>query len=239
MSRSDELKAALASVRARIAAACVAADRDPGDVTLLAVTKTWPAGDVVELLALGVTDVGENRDQEAVEKVAAVHELAADASPRWHFVGQVQRRKARSVAGYADVVHSLDRPELADALGRAATAAGRVLAVLVQVSLEAATDGRGGVAPDGARALADHAAGVSGLRVAGVMAVAPRQGDPAAAFARLREVALDIRAGHPDAGVISAGMSGDLEAAIAHGATLVRVGTALLGTRPLVSEPAR
>lgn len=238
MSRREELQAGLAAVRTRIAAASAAAGRDPADVMLLAVTKTWPASDVVELLALGVTEFGENRDQEAGQKVAAVRALAPAASARWHFVGQVQRRKARSVAGYADVVHSVDRPELADALGRAATEAGRTIDVLVQVSLDTAAEGRGGVRPDGAVGLAEHVAATAGLRLGGVMAVAPQGQDPGAAFARLGVVAAAVRADHPGAVILSAGMSGDLEAAIAHGATLVRVGTALLGTRPLVSDLA-
>jgi hypothetical protein len=156
---------------------------------------------------------------------------------RWHFVGQLQTNKARSVASYARTVHSLDRPRLARALADGARRAGRVVDVLVQVDLDvdgSADSGRGGAAPAEVPALADLAAGLDGLRLAGVMAVAPLGVDPVAAFAQLAEVARDLRARHPEATGISAGMSGDLEAAVAAGATYVRIGTALLGHRPQV-----
>ena len=227
MSRRDELAANLASTRARIAAACAAAGRPAEDVVLVAITKTWPAADVRLLAEMGVRDVGENRDQEARDK----HAECADLGLRWHFVGQLQRNKAHSVAGYADVVHSVDRDALVTALGRAALAAQRSLVALVQVSLDADPSGRGGVAPSGALAVADTVAGTPGLALGGVMAVAPLDADPDEAFARLAEVAAVVRESHPQADMISAGMTGDLEAAIRHGATHVRVGTALLGRR--------
>lgn len=223
--RADELRANLAAVEARVAAACAAAGRERSDVTLVAITKTWPVSDVALLRELGVRDVGENRDAEAAEKAAALPEL------RWHFVGAVQSNKARSVSSYADVVHSLDRPSLVSALSKGADAAGRVVDVLVQVSLDGAP-GRGGALPDDVPGLADLAAEAPGLRLAGVMAVAPLGADPAAAFARLARVAEAVRSAHPDARTISAGMSGDLEQAVAAGANLLRVGTALLGHRP-------
>jgi pyridoxal phosphate enzyme (YggS family) len=194
---------------------------------MVAVTKTWPAADVRLLAELGVRDVGENRDQEARDK----HALCADLGLRWHFVGQLQRNKARSVAGYADVVHSLDRLSLVTALGRAAEDAERPLVALVQVSLEAGTSGRGGVAPAEVGVLADAVAATPALVLGGLMAVAPLAADPDEAFARLAAVAADLRRSHPQATMISAGMTGDLEAAVRHGATHVRVGTALLGRR--------
>jgi PLP dependent protein len=181
------------------------------------------------LTELGITDIGENRDQEARAK----HEACADLNVRWHFVGQLQRNKARSVAHYADVVHSIDRLSLVTALSAAAMDADRVLTALVQVSLdgdEAAVD-RGGVPPDLAGDLADAVALAPGLRLGGVMAVAPPGGEPGAAFARLARTAERIRDEHPEAAIVSAGMSNDLEQAIRHGATHVRVGTALLGHR--------
>ncbi|TNY34745.1 YggS family pyridoxal phosphate-dependent enzyme [Thermomonospora catenispora] len=224
--RRDELAANLRRVRERIAAACAAADRDPAEITLVAVTKTFPASDVRLLAELGVTDVGENRDQEAAGKAAECGDLPLT----WHFVGQLQTNKARSVARYADVVHSVDRARLVTALSSAATRAGRSLRCLVQVSLDD-RPGRGGAAPDEAPALADAIAASEGLELAGVMAVAPLGADPAPAFARLADVAERLRAAHPSATVISAGMSGDLEQAIACGATHVRIGTALLGGR--------
>lgn len=234
--RRAELAAGLARVRARIADACAAAGRQRDEVTLVAVTKTYPAADVVALAGLGVSDVGENRDQEAAPKAEAV--AAAGAAPRWHFIGQLQRNKARSVVRYADVVQSLDSVRLAAALDAAAGAVrDRPLDVLVQVSIDG-DPARGGALPGaadpqrGLDPVAAAVAGADGLRLAGLMAVAPLGWEPDRAFARLAEVAAALRADHPDATVLSAGMSGDLENAIGHGATHVRVGSALLGMRP-------
>ena len=225
--RRDDLAGNLAGVRARLDRACAAAGREPATITLVAVTKTFPAADIRLLAELGVTDVGENRDQEAAPK----HADCADLDLRWHFVGQLQRNKCRSVASYADVVHSVDRSALVPPLARAATAAGRTVTALVQVDLSDRPEaGRGGAAPEDVDALADTVAG-SGLVLGGVMAVAPLGADPDRAFARLAAVAAGLRRNHPAATVVSAGMSGDLEAAVRHGATLVRIGTALLGHR--------
>ncbi|MBW8481025.1 YggS family pyridoxal phosphate-dependent enzyme [Actinomadura parmotrematis] len=224
--RGAELAANLAEVRGRIAAACAAAGRPADAVTLIAVTKTRPASDVRLLAGLGLTDVAENRDQEAAPKAAATAGLPLT----WHFVGQLQTNKVRSVASYADVVQSVDRPRLVTALSAAAERAGRTLGCLVQVALDGG-EGRGGAAPGDVPALADLVAGAPGLRLGGVMAVAPLGADPAAAFERLAEIAARTRDDHPGAGTVSAGMSGDLEQAIACGATHVRVGTALLGGR--------
>jgi len=225
--RSAELAARLAEVEQRIADACRAAARSREEVTLVVVTKTWPVTDLALLRDLGVQDVGENKDQEAAEKAAQVPGL------HWHFVGQVQSRKARSVASYAAVVHSLDRTRLADGLSAGAERAGRTVDVLVQVSLDGDPD-RGGALPTDVPALAEHAAALPGLRVAGVMAVAPQGADPRQAFDRLVEVGQALRADHPQARVVSAGMSADLEPAVAAGATHLRVGTAILGPRPPV-----
>lgn len=233
--RADEIADGLAGVRGRIARACEAAGRDPGEVTLLVVTKTYPARDVLLLAELGVTDVGENRDQEAAPKAAEV--AAAGARVRWHFVGQLQRNKCRSVVTYADAVHSVDSVRLARTLaGAAERHRERSLDVLVQLSLDGDT-ARGGApvgAPDADRDFDRVAAAVAGapaLRLAGVMAVAPMRWAPDAAFEKLAEVAARLRSEYPGASAISAGMSGDLEEAIRHGATHVRVGSAVLGTR--------
>ena len=231
--RAAELRANLAAVRARIAAACAAAGRAADDVTLIAVTKMFPASDVVALSGLGIGDVGENRDQEAAPKAAAC--AALGVSPTWHFVGQLQANKAASVVSYADVVHSVDRPGLVSALSRRALAAGRgqpgrAVRCLIQVSLDG-TAGRGGAPPEQVPGLADAIAAAGGLALDGVMAVAPLGMPARPAFARLAEIADMVRAAHPAARAISAGMSGDLEDAIAEGATLVRIGTALLGGR--------
>lgn len=230
--RAEQLRANLAVVRGRIKDACVAAERSATTVRLIVVTKFWPAGDVRRLAALGVRDVGESRDQEAAGKAAA----CADLPLRWHFVGQLQANKARSVARYAHMVHSVDRLTLVAALSRGALAADRDVDALVQVNLdptEPAVIGpkRGGVAEAEVPKLADAIAGAPGLRLGGVMAVAPRTMPAAGAFDRLAEIGARLRLNHPGADVMSAGMSADLEAAIAAGATHVRVGTAILGVR--------
>ncbi|NUR70979.1 MAG: YggS family pyridoxal phosphate-dependent enzyme [Hamadaea sp.] len=237
--RLAEIAANLAAVRKRIAAACAAVQRRPDEITLVAITKTYPASDVVHLATLGVREVGENRDQEAAGKAAEVR--AAGADVHWHFVGQLQRNKARSVASYADLVHSVDRPALATALAEAAAKVrDRPLDVLIQVNLDpdapevSDPQHRGGVSPGSVAALAELIGEDEALRLRGVMAVAPVNDDAGAAFARLAVVARELRADHPNATVVSAGMSGDLEEAIAHGATHVRVGTALLGKRALL-----
>ena len=229
--RRGELAANLAEVRERIGAACAAAGRDTAEVTLIAITKTWPASDVRLLYELGLADFGENRDQEAAPKVAE----CAGLPVIWHFVGQLQTNKAASVARYADVVHSVDRVRLVRALGGAARAADRELACLVQVSVDGA-QGRGGVAPAGVKEVAEAIEAEPGLVLGGVMAVAPLGMEPMAAFEVLRDCSDTVRMISPGARVISAGMSADLEPAIAAGSTHIRIGTALLGgrTRPVM-----
>jgi len=224
--RRDELADRLDEVRARIRRALAAAGRTD-EPALVVVTKFFPASDVDLLAELGVTAIGENRDQEAAAKCA---EIVHRDRLAVHFIGQLQSNKAGSVAHYADVVQSVDRAKVVRALDRGAEQAGRRLEVTVQVNLDEA-QGRGGVAPGEVRALADLVAAAGSLTLRGVMAVAPLGGDPRAAFARLREVADDIRHDHPDATWVSAGMSGDLEAAVAEGATHLRVGSAILGSR--------
>jgi pyridoxal phosphate enzyme (YggS family) len=232
--RREQLRRQLEAVRARIAAACSAAGRPADEVTLIAITKTFPASDVAHLAALGQTDFGENRDQEAEPKAAQC--AALHLNLRWHFVGQLQVNKSASVVRYADVVHSVDRSRLARALGAHAVTAGRQLTCLIQVNLDEAageTTARGGAFPDEVLALAGQIAAQDGLELGGVMAIAPLGAPARPAFARLRQVAEQVRAAHPGATMISAGMSGDMDDAIAEGATHVRVGTALLGGRPL------
>ncbi|WP_433794228.1 YggS family pyridoxal phosphate-dependent enzyme [Actinoplanes sp. CA-252034] len=226
--RRAELAANLERVRERIAQACAAAGRPPDSVTLTAVTKTYPASDVLLLAGLGVTDVAENRDQEASAKVDAVR--AGGARPRWHFVGQLQRNKVKSVLGYADVVESVDSVRLADALGRAAAGREEPLEALIQVSLDG-DPARGGVFGDDLWRVSDAVTSSEGLRLGGLMAVAPLGEDPGAAFARLAEIAGQMASRYPGATTVSAGMSGDLEAAVRYGATHVRIGTSLLGMR--------
>ncbi|HEY3505864.1 MAG TPA: YggS family pyridoxal phosphate-dependent enzyme [Actinocatenispora sp.] len=225
--RRAELAANLTAVRARIAAACTAAGRTADEVTLVAVTKTFPVTDVRLLVDLGQHDVGENRDAEAATKAAELTGLPV----RWHFVGQLQRNKVNSVVRYADLVHSVDRRSLAAALaGAVARHRDHPLDVLIQVRLDEA-EGRGGVPADELPGLVDDVLARPELRLRGLMAVAPLGADPDPAFARLAEHTAWLRGVAPDARIVSAGMTGDLEAAVRHGATHVRVGSGLLGTR--------
>ena len=224
--RREELALRLADVRGRMAKACEAAGRDVGELTLIAVTKTRPASDVRLLSELGVADVGENRDAEAAPKAAE----CAGLNLTWHFVGQLQTNKAASVVRYASVVHSVDRLRLVRALGRAARGAERVVECLVEVSLDG-DPARGGAAAGDVPALAEALAAEEGLVLGGVMAIAPLSMEPADAFARLLASAAAVRGIRPGATMISAGMSGDLEAAVEAGATHLRIGTALLGDR--------
>lgn len=225
--RPQELAANLARLEERVAAACAAAGRPRSDVHVIAVTKTFPADDVRHLAALGVTDVGENRTAELEEKA----EACGDLGLTWHFVGQLQTNKAAVAAAHADVVHSVDRSRLVTALDKAAARADRRLGALVQVDLSG-QPGRGGAAPADVPALADAVAASGHLTLRGVMAVAPLGADPAQAFATLAGVADRVRQAYPGATILSAGMSGDLEHAVAAGATHLRVGSALLGSRP-------
>ncbi|MFE3515670.1 YggS family pyridoxal phosphate-dependent enzyme [Streptomyces sp. NPDC059166] len=233
--RRTQLAANLERVEERIAAACAAAGRERDEVTLIVVTKTYPASDVRILHGLGVRHVAENRDQDAAPKAAD----CADLSLTWHFVGQLQTNKVRSVTGYADMVQSVDRVKLVTALSAAAVREERELGCLIQVALDAGSGergDRGGVAPDAVEELAASVEAARGLRLDGLMTVAPLAGAYAgrqrAAFDRLMEISSRLRGNHPAANMVSAGMSADLEDAIAAGATHVRVGTAVLGVRP-------
>ncbi len=230
VARREELAASLAQVRERIGAACRAAGRSPGDVQLIVVTKNFPGSDIEVLCELGVTDIGENRDQEASAKIAALPQEVRQLL-QVHFIGQLQSNKAGSLATYVDTVHSIDRDKLVFALDRAATAAGREIGALAQVSLDG-DPARGGIPLEGVAALANSIAAAQHLRLRGLMAVAPLGVDPGEAFASLATVARGIRADHPGATWISAGMSADLDAAVANGATHLRVGSAILGSRP-------
>ena len=228
MSRLSEISDGLSATRARIDAACASAGRLSSEVTLIVVTKYFPESDVRLLHSLGVRDVGENRHQEALEKRAD----CADLDLTWHFVGNLQSNKAAAVTAYADVVHSVDRAKLLPGLSRGALEHGRLLDALLQVDLDpVARPGRGGARPADVEALAAELLATPGLRLRGVMSVAPRGSDPAEAFARLADVASAVRRIEPGATWVSAGMSGDLEQAISAGATHVRVGSAVLGSR--------
>ncbi|WP_182046513.1 YggS family pyridoxal phosphate-dependent enzyme [Curtobacterium sp. ME26] len=225
----DGLEARLASVRSAITDAARAAGRSADELTLVVVTKYHPASLVRELAALGVTDVGENRHQEAQAKAAEL----ADLDLTWHFVGQLQSKKARQARRYADVVQSLDRDSVVDAFAPTdAEPDPRVIDGFVQVNL---TDdpGRGGVQPEDVEAMAERVLATGTVRLRGVMAVAPLDEEPRRAFVRLRAISERVVSLAPGATDVSAGMSGDFAEAIAEGATHLRIGTAITGNRPV------
>jgi PLP dependent protein len=211
----------LATVTADVAEAVRAADRDPSEVTTIVVTKFHPASLVRELFELGVRDVGENRHQDAAPKAAELAKLPLT----WHFIGQLQSKKARAVLAYSRVLHSVDRPSLVDAL------AGADVDAFIQLNL---TDdpGRGGVPPHELEAFVERVLATSTIRLRGLMAVAPLGEEPRAAFARVREASNHLRSLAPDATALSMGMSGDFREAILEGATHLRIGTAITGNRP-------
>jgi len=240
--RSTELAAALAQLRYRIATAARSVGRDDSSVTLVAVTKGFPAGDVARLARLGVGCFGENRTAELAEKAVEVARLLGSARPLWHMVGQLQTNKTADLARTTGVaaVHSVDRERLVRSLDRAWTDRARPashgpnrLPCFVQVDLDPEPrDRRGGARSDQVAAIAAAIEEAPSLDLVGVMAVAPQDRSPAEAFEVLAQVRERLRADHPMAAAMSAGMSGDFEDAIRAGATHVRVGAALLGARP-------
>lgn len=245
--RMAELTTRLASLRARLARAAESAGRPVSDITLLPITKFFPAADVAILWRLGCQAFGESRAQEAAAKISEFDALLAGesrAAPvNWHMVGQVQRNKARAIAAWADTVHSVDSPKVAAALASASQEAlergrrDRPLKVFVQINLDG-DPSRGGVDiadPAGVDRLCAQVSAADGVTLVGLMAVAPRSADPDTAFAALAAEHQRVLGNHPCATELSAGMSGDLEAAVRHGSTCVRVGTALMGQRPLTS----
>jgi pyridoxal phosphate enzyme (YggS family) len=234
VSRREQLSAGLDDVRRRIAEAASAAGRDPDDVTLIVVTKFFPASDVRLLAELGVTDVGENRHPEAADKLAECR-ASGDLGLRWHFIGGLQSNKAAAVASYADVVESVDRVKLVSALNRGAHERSDEVDVLLQVSLDPpGREGRSGADESELPVLADAVGRAGMLRLRGLMAIAPLGEDPRTAFDRLAGVRDRFVAERPEATWLSAGMSNDFEAAVAAGATHVRVGSAILGARPSI-----
>ena len=241
--RERELSDALAAVRARLAHAVQASGRNPDEIELLPITKFFPAGDVLILRRLGCLEFGESREQEASNKSAEVGAFLGNELIRWHMVGQIQRNKARSIAGWAYAVHSVDSAKVIAALDRAAGEAlseGRraePLRVYLQLSLDG-DESRGGVdigRPDSVDELCAAVAAADGLAFVGLMAIPPLDADPEEAFARLEQEKERVQTAYEQPLGLSAGMSSDLEIAVKHGSTCVRVGTALLGQRPLTS----
>jgi PLP dependent protein len=248
--RRNELAERLETVRERIRAAAAKCPGGRAEPELIVVTKYFPASDVALLSGLGVRSVGENRDQEAAAKAEELSGLDLE----WHFIGQLQSNKAKSVVRYAHAIHSVDRGSLVKALAKAmkneqqrrseeGLPAREALRCLVQVDLEdrsAENDddaghhgtARGGADPADVLALAGLIDAAEGLEFGGLMAVAPLGADPAAAFGRLAALAAQVQARYPAATDISAGMSGDLEEAVLAGATHLRVGSDVLGPRP-------
>lgn len=234
-----EIAERVARVRARIEAAAARAGRDPGGITLVGVTKAKPAEMLLAAARAGVRVFGENYVQEALpklEQVRAALEREGAPLPRFHFIGRLQRNKARQVVPVFDAVETLDRESLGDELQRRAEAAGRVLEVLLQVNLSGEPQ-KGGAPPEAVPALLEASRRWSALGVTGLMTVPAAGATPETsrpAFAKLRELAASLRSRPGGEGLhqLSMGMSGDFEVAVEEGATLVRVGTALFGPRP-------
>jgi pyridoxal phosphate enzyme (YggS family) len=251
--RESELTHALAAVRSRLAIAAQASARNVGEIELLPITKFFPATDVAILSRLGCRSVGESREQEASAKIAELARLAGAsgrpdsasdlAKMHWHMVGQIQRKKSRALARWAHTAHSVDSPPLATALDRAVTAAraeghrANPLRVYVQVSLDGDVS-RGGVdmlAPGAVDRVCAQVEEAQSLELVGLMGIPPLGWDADTAFERLQSEHRRVLESHPSAVGLSAGMSNDLEVAVKHGSTCVRVGTALLGARRLPS----
>ena len=244
--RESALAAALERLTQRLSDACGAAGRSVDDVQLLPVTKFFPASDVEILYGLGCREFGESREQEASAKVDALASVVGNAEPdatiRWHMIGHLQRNKAKSVARWAYAIHSVDSARLVRSLDKATAEAvdtgvrvSDPLRVLVQVSLDGDLD-RGGVAESGLSELTELVSAAPHLELAGLMAIPPLGVEPERAFAHLARIHESVVREFPGATQLSAGMSNDLEEAVKHGSTCVRVGTALMGDRPITSH---
>jgi pyridoxal phosphate enzyme (YggS family) len=229
--RLIDIQGNLEVIQSRIKNACSAAGRDVSEITLIAVTKTYPASDVDLLKQLGIENVGENRDQEASSKNSEVKNQF-----KWHFIGQLQSNKAKSVVNYADLIHSVDRWSLAKEIQKSAQGINKVQPVLIQVDLDQSGPDptRGGIWPAELNELVASINQASHLELKGLMSVAPLGEKPELAFARLKDIRVGFLKENPEAQILSAGMSDDLEAAILHGATHLRIGSALLGERPKI-----
>ena len=229
--RLSDIQGNLEVIQSRIKNACSAAGRDVSEITLIAVTKTYPASDVDLLKQLGIENVGENRDQEASSKKSEVKNEF-----KWHFIGQLQSNKAKSVVNYADLIHSVDRWSLAKEIQKSAQGINKVQPVLIQVDLDQSGPDptRGGIWPAELNELVQLINQASHLELKGLMSVAPLGEKPELAFARLKDIRVGFLKENPGAQILSAGMSDDLEAAILHGATHLRIGSALLGERPKI-----
>lgn len=220
--RRDEIANALIEVRSRMSDALKISRREPDEVTLIGVTKTYPVSDVEILRELGVCDFAENRDQEGKRK-------SAEVPGTWHFQGQIQGNKIPSIVQWAKVIHSLDDARHLGKLEKILPESSQ-FSVFIQVALDP-QPGRGGVLPEDIASLAELVMKVSPLKLEGLMAVAPLGENPESAFSRLAQIHSDFRQQFPESPKLSAGMSGDFESAIVHGATHVRIGSSILGYR--------
>ena len=224
--RKTEIAKNLADLNLRIATACEQSNRNPSEITTIAITKTWPTSDIEILYDLGLRNFGESKDQEAFKKF----EELSDRNIEWHFVGQIQSNKINHIASYADFVHSVDRIKIVENFENALSKNGRKINALIQVSLDG-DESRGGVYPDEISAIAKAISNSVHLNLGGLMAVAPLTQSAEVAFSKLAEIAADFQKEFPSAQMISAGMSEDLEIAIKYGATHLRIGSDLLGKR--------
>jgi pyridoxal phosphate enzyme (YggS family) len=224
MNRTSEITANLNAVKAKIASAALKAGRDADEITLIVVTKTFPVSDLEILYSLGVREFGENRDQEAVEKVA---QLPSDIN--WNFQGGIQSNKLKSITTWAGCIHSVDKLKYAQIISEQNT--GKPKEIFIQVSLDQPPESRGGVDPEKLIDLASELTKLPGISLKGLMAVAPLDLPEEQAFLKLNEIQANFVAVFKDAKYLSAGMSGDYEMAISYGATHLRIGSSILGNR--------
>jgi len=224
MSRADEIATNLNEVKGKIASAALKAGRDIDDITLIVVTKTFPISDLEILYSLGVREFGENRDQEAVEKV---NNLPSDIN--WNFQGGIQSNKLKSIATWAGCIHSVDKLKYAQIISEQNI--DKPKAVFIQVSLDQPPESRGGVDPKNLIGLATEITKLPGILLKGLMAVAPLDLPVEEAFLKLKEIQAGFTAVFKDAKYLSAGMSGDYEMAVSYGATHLRIGSSILGNR--------
>ena len=227
MDRKSELLSNLTNVQKKVSAAGVRASRAEGEITLIAVTKNFPSSDVELLAEIGISDVGENKDQEAKQKYKETKSKLV-----WHFIGQLQSNKVKSVVSYAHYVHSVDRLNLAKEISKQCVAINKEIQVFIQVDLGEDNQNRGGVAAKSLPLLAAEIETLPKVKLVGLMAVAPLNTVPADAFEKLIEIRAGFLQDHPQARLLSIGMSDDFETAIEFGATHLRIGSLLLGVRP-------
>ena len=224
MNRTSEITANLNDVKAKIASAALKAGRDADEITLIVVTKTFPVSDLEILYSLGVREFGENRDQEAVEKVAKL-----PSNINWNFQGGIQSNKLKSISTWAGCIHSVDKLKYAQIISEQNI--GKPKEIFIQVSLDQPPESRGGVDPKRLIDLASEITKLPGISLKGLMAVAPLDSPEEQAFLKLKEIRANFVAAFKDAKYLSAGMSGDYEMAISHGATHLRIGSSILGNR--------